>query len=109
MERQRSEHTFAKVYGEQNEKLLQYEREKESIRKRDETKAELESLLKKYITQQNSKGERIDERGRGNACAQLVGLAQDQMDKMHSKMDKTVYDINHMESKCKKLILKVYS
>jgi len=49
-ERQRSEHTLAKVYGEKNEELLRYEREKELIRKRDETKAELKALLKRYIS-----------------------------------------------------------
>ncbi len=102
MERQRSEHTLAKVYGEQNEKLLQYEREKELIRKRDETKAELKALLKKYIIQQKGKGEHIDERGRGNACAQLVGMAQEEMDGMHMRMDKAVYGINHMGSECKR-------
>jgi hypothetical protein len=42
---------LAKVYGEKNEKLLMYEREKELLRKRDETKAELKSLLKRYIGQ----------------------------------------------------------
>lgn len=66
MERQRSEHTLAKVYGEQNEKLLSYEREKELIRKRDETKAELKALLKRYISQHNNSG---NERGKVNACA----------------------------------------
>jgi hypothetical protein len=49
-ERQRSELTLAKLYGEKNEELLRYEREKELIRKRDETKAELKALLKKYIS-----------------------------------------------------------
>jgi hypothetical protein len=41
---------MSKIYGEENEKLLAYEREKELIKKRDETKAELKALLKKYVT-----------------------------------------------------------
>lgn len=40
---------LSKVYGEHNEKLLQYEKEKELLRKRDETKAELKALLKQYV------------------------------------------------------------
>jgi hypothetical protein len=48
--RKNSARNLAKVYGEQNEQLLRYEREKELIKKRDETKAELKALLKKYIT-----------------------------------------------------------
>lgn len=72
MERQKSERTLAKVYGEHNEKLLEYEREKELIRKRDETKAELKALLKRYISQNNGK----EDNGRSTMCAKLVGLAQ---------------------------------
>lgn len=42
----KSQSNLAILYGEKNEKLLQYEREKELLRKRDETKAELKALLK---------------------------------------------------------------
>ena len=49
---------------------MRYEREKELIKKRDETKAELKALLKRYITQRQSKGEVIDEiTGKGNICS----------------------------------------
>jgi hypothetical protein len=54
------------------------------LRKRDETKAELKALLKKYVSQHNN-----------NYCAQVVGLAQDEMDEMHTVHDKAVKDLNH--------------
>jgi len=50
--------------------LLRYEREKELIKKRDETKAELKALLKKYITNRQQRGEIIDDiTGKGNICS----------------------------------------
>jgi hypothetical protein len=52
------------VYGEQNDKLLAYEREKELIRKRDETKAELKALLKRYMGQQ-----RVENLGGRDKCS----------------------------------------
>lgn len=48
-EREASSKNLERLYGAGNEKLLQYEKEKELIRKRDETKAELKALLKKYV------------------------------------------------------------
>jgi hypothetical protein len=72
------ETNLSKIYGEDNEKLLAYEREKELIRKRDETKAELKALLKKYVSQQNIElGEEAVKVGRGYAwrCADRVGNA----------------------------------
>ncbi len=95
LSRKRSENTLAKVYGEQNDKLLAYEREKELIRKRDETKAELKALLKRYMGQQ-----RVENLGGRDKCSQIVGQAQVEMDGMHLKMDKAVYQFNHLDQEC---------
>jgi hypothetical protein len=77
--------------------LLRYEREKELIKKRDETKAELKALLKKYIKHHGA----IDDRGNINQCAEVVGLAQREMDGMHHIHDIIVRDINHSNKECK--------
>jgi len=69
---------LSKIYGEDNEKLLAYEREKELIRKRDETKAELKALLKKYVSSHSQMvlgGASGVERGYTNDCAEIVGIA----------------------------------
>ncbi len=92
--------TLADLYGEKNEKLIEYEREKELLRKRDETKAELKALLKQYITGgQDVLG--TGARGTTNKCAQLVGLAQREMDDLHNKQDRAVRDINRRSEMCK--------
>ncbi len=81
--------------------MLRYEREKELIKKRDETKAELKALLKKYISTRQQRGEEIDDiTGKGNICSQTVALAQLEMDGMHTKLDRAVYDINHLGEDC---------
>jgi hypothetical protein len=76
-------------------------------------------MLKKYITQQQLRGETlvlpIDEEFEfenkkkkyeemiksSNACAQRVGVAQHEMDGMHVKLDKAVRDINRCNEDCK--------
>jgi hypothetical protein len=95
---------MSKIYGEDNERLLAYEREKELIRKRDETKAELKALLKKYVSSHSQMvlgGASGMERGFTNDCAEIVGLAQVEMDGMHTRLDKAVYDINRKNEECK--------
>jgi hypothetical protein len=70
------------------------------LRKRDETKAELKALLKRYITSsQDVLG--TEAYGVRNQCAKLVGLAQTEMDGMHSKQDRTVIEINKKNLECK--------
>jgi hypothetical protein len=39
--------------------------------------------------------------GKGNICSQTVALAQLEMDGMHTRLDKAVYDINHLGDDCK--------
>jgi hypothetical protein len=66
----------------------------------------LKALLKKYITTRQQRGEDIDEiTGKGNICSQTVALAQLEMDGMHTRLDKAVYDINHLGEDCKFLFL----
>ena len=72
----KSSKNLAKLYGEKNEQLLRYEQEKELLRKRDETKAELKALLKKYISHQSVMEKApFEEVAKTNGLAHIVGQA----------------------------------
>ena len=87
---QRDYTNLEKMYG-KNEKLEEYTRDKELMQKRDETKAELKMLLKKYVSQADH----------DSLCAMRVGEAQKAMHSLHGRMDKAVRAIEQCEEHCK--------